>query len=66
VTSARVAWPRAAILFGLGYFLIDPTWPMAIVLFPVFTAVPALLIALVAAVALSKVGERGSSGSTRI
>jgi len=40
VTSARVAWPRAAILFGLGYFLIDPTWPMAIVLFPVFRRYP--------------------------
>ena len=136
MTTARVAWLRAAILFGLGYFLVGrlfavpgeharawrwaawivsfiayaahfqyerirlrnpprsvalhvatavaigacaiavagmlhsiraqgalrPTWLLAIVLFPVVTAVPAFLVALVAAVALSKRPVRGSSG----
>jgi hypothetical protein len=39
---------------------LKPTWLLALVLFPAFTAVPAFLVALVAAVALSRrAGARG-------
>ena len=39
---------------------LEPTWLLALVLFPAFTAVPAFVVGLVAAVALSRRG--GSTG----